>query len=98
MALRRIANRALASLFAHDLFGKPLHTFPDHVLYRQRSRLVTQRSTMFPNTSACPSMVAPSRLATLCETVLSGLMVWTMRSTARFSKTQSIDAPVASVA
>jgi hypothetical protein len=25
-------HRALDSCFAHDLFGKPLHTFPDHAL------------------------------------------------------------------
>jgi hypothetical protein len=24
--------RIIASLFGHDLFGKPLHTFPDHAL------------------------------------------------------------------
>jgi hypothetical protein len=33
MPLARFAI-ALGSLFAHDLFGKPLHTFPDHALVR----------------------------------------------------------------
>jgi hypothetical protein len=29
-------------LFAHDLFGKPLHTFPDHALGRACLRTVQQ--------------------------------------------------------
>jgi hypothetical protein len=28
-------HRAFSSLIEHDLFGKPLHAFPDHALARQ---------------------------------------------------------------
>ena len=30
---------ALAFLFEHDLFGKPLHTFPDHALEQARAQV-----------------------------------------------------------
>jgi hypothetical protein len=32
MLWRRNRHRAPSLLFEHDLFGKPLHTFPDHAL------------------------------------------------------------------
>src|SRR5262245_36313501 len=41
---------------------------------RHRSRVVTQRSTVSPDSSASPSTVAPSRRATACEASLTGLM------------------------
>src|SRR4051812_21461753 len=36
----------LASLFEHDLFGKPLHTFPDHALLLRRHCLTTEGVAM----------------------------------------------------
>ena len=30
-------HRALGYLFEHDLFGKPLHAFPDHALARWKA-------------------------------------------------------------
>jgi hypothetical protein len=40
---------ALYFLFAHDHFGKPLHTFPDHVLARGIPR--DQRTTCAPKSN-----------------------------------------------
>jgi hypothetical protein len=37
MALGRMPSR-FSLFFAHDLSGKPLHTFPDHALARTRMK------------------------------------------------------------
>jgi hypothetical protein len=32
----RVEHQVLVSLFEHDLFGKPVPTFPDHALEREQ--------------------------------------------------------------
>jgi hypothetical protein len=40
----KMVRAATAFLFAHDLFGKPLHTFPDHAPTHKKTPLrITKR-------------------------------------------------------
>src|SRR5215470_8700466 len=45
-------------LFEHDLFGKPLHTFPDHALTRTLGSGITPQAT-FPSFCAFPCLGLP---------------------------------------
>jgi hypothetical protein len=42
--MRAAASRHIRQAIEHDLFGKPLHTFPDHALKRYEIRLNHNRA------------------------------------------------------
>src|SRR6266403_717817 len=54
----------LISLFEHDLFGKPVSTFPDHALTRSAARFATHRILKMTLKSGALSVKATSRSST----------------------------------
>jgi hypothetical protein len=86
-------------LFAHDLFGKPLHTFPDHALAtmmamasRRRTAMVTfSTRTAIGSPPTMPSCRISTRAPSTKPSSISRLSSSTSGSVQRLSGGEALD-------